>query len=115
MAAKLPHTAGELASAQRTLKQRNAPVVIDTPLGPLCEIHFCAAYVLYSDIVQRNVEPALAIERARHLNRASPIAASILQIWLEVLVPVNNTTLPSCQQATTARRPSRRRWADTVE
>ncbi len=46
------------------------------------EAHIAAAQALYNDLLRRSIGTELALARARHLQKVSPAAASLLEFWI---------------------------------
>ena len=55
---------------------------VETPWGPAREAHIAAAQALYNDLLRRSIGTELALVRARHLQKVSPAAASLLEFWI---------------------------------
>ena len=55
---------------------------LDTPWGAAREAHIAAAQSLYNDLLRRSIGTELALARARHLQKVSPAAASLLEFWI---------------------------------
>ena len=58
---------------------------VETPWGAVTQSQLEAALSLYKDSVQRTICPTVAAERARHLERKAPAAASLLLFWIMIL------------------------------
>ena len=56
---------------------------IMTEHGVAQEIHLIAAKRLFDDAIKSMVEKRLAVQRAKHLEKISPVAAALLKGWMQ--------------------------------
>ena len=54
-----------------------------TDHGMAQEIHLIAAKRLFDDAVKRMIEKKVAIQRAKRLEKISPVAAAMLKDWVK--------------------------------
>ena len=54
-----------------------------TEYGVAQEIHLIAAKRLFDDAVKRMIEKRVAVQRAKRLEKISPVAAAMLKDWVK--------------------------------
>ena len=54
-----------------------------TEYGVAREIDVTAARRLFDDAIKSRIERAVAIQRAKHLGKISPVAAALLKGWMQ--------------------------------
>ena len=55
---------------------------IMTEYGVAREIDVIAAKRLFDDAIKSRIERAVAVQRAKHLEKISPVAAALLKDWM---------------------------------
>lgn len=54
-----------------------------TEYGVAREIDVIAAKRLFDDAIKSRIERAVAVQRAKHLEKISPVAAALLKGWMQ--------------------------------
>ena len=56
---------------------------VETPWGAVTASQLRAVFSLYKAVAEHCIDPQVAGERARHLEKSAPAAASLLLFWIK--------------------------------